>query len=128
MPVRVKKLLSAANIESSMGYVMLFGALASVAIVILGGALYLWQEGAGPVQYKVFHGAPPQLCSLHGIFQGARRFSGPAIIQMGLLFLVGVQLLRIVLTELLFFLGRDRTFVLITAGVLGMLIYGLFVR
>lgn len=81
-----------------------------------------------PANYKVFHGAPADLCSLHGIVQGVRHLSGPATIQIGLLLLVAVQLLRIVLTELLFLLGHDRFFVVITTVVFGMLLYGLFLR
>jgi uncharacterized membrane protein len=128
MRPRIKKLFSAAQIENSMGLVMLFGALISAAIVLLGGGIYLRQDGKLPANYKIYHGAPADLCSLHGIMQGVYHFSGPATIQIGLLLLVAVQLLRIVLTELLFLLGRDWFFVLVTTVVLGILLYSLFVQ
>lgn len=128
MTPHTNKLLSAARIENSLGFVMLFGALLSAAIVLLGGVLYLWQEGKAPISYNVFHGAPAELCTIHGILRVARHLSGPGIIQLGLMLLVAVQLLRLVLTGLLFLLGRDRAFVLITFCVLGMLLYGLFLR
>ncbi len=128
MRPRINKLLSATNIENAMGYVLLFGALLSAAIVLLGGGIYLRQDGKLPADYKVFHCAAADLCSLHGIVRGVYHLSGPATIQIGLLVLVAVQLLRIVLTELLFLLSRDRFFVIITTIVFGMLLYGLFLR
>lgn len=130
MRPRIKKLLNASNIENSLGYVMLVGALFSAFVVLLGGGLYLWRYGNVPVNYRVFQGAPPELCAMRGCLRACFdvRHPGPGIIQTGLLLLVAVQVVRIVLTGLLFLLGRDWFFVLVTTVVLGILLYSLFVQ
>lgn len=114
------------RMENAIGMVLLFGVLASAAMVLIGGVLFLWRHGAAPVHYRVFRGEPSDLRTLGGIWAETLHDSSRGLIQLGLLLLVAVQLVRVGLTGVLFGLSRDKTFVVISTLVLGLLTYALF--
>lgn len=114
------------RIERLIGMVLLVGVLLSAVTVLLGGAIFLWHHAATPVHYRIFRGEPSDLRTLLGVWGDATSGSGRGIIQIGLILLVAVQLVRVMLTGILFLLSRDKTFVLITTIVLGLLTYALF--
>ena len=114
------------RMERLIGLLLLAGVLASAMTVLLGGALFLWRHGSAPVHYRVFRGEPSDLKTLEGIWGDAKVGSGRGIIQLGLMLLVGVQVVRVALTGALFLLNKDRVFVVITFLVLGLLAYALF--
>lgn len=114
------------RMEKLIGVVLLAGILTSAAIVLFGGVLYMWRHGATPVHYRIFRGEPSDLRSLAGIWKDFEHGSGRGAIQLGLMLLVGIQLVRVALTNILFFLNRDKVFVVITFLVLAMLSYALF--
>ena len=114
------------RMEKLIGFVLLAGVLASAAIVLFGGALYMWRHGSTPVHYRIFRGEPSDLRNLAGIWKDFREGSGRGAIQFGLMLLVGVQVIRVALTGVLFLLNRDKIFVVITFLVLAMLSYALF--
>lgn len=88
--------------------------------------VYVWRHSSSTVHYRVFRGEPSDLRTLAGIAEDVKTFSGRGIIQIGLMLLVGLQLLRVVLTGALFLISHDRMYVVISAIVLGLLLYGLF--
>ncbi len=114
------------RMEKLIGYVLLAGVLTSAAIVLFGGALYMWRHGSTPVHYRIFRGEPSDLRSLAGIWKDFTEGSGRGAIQFGLMLLVGIQVIRVALTGVLFLLNRDKVFVVITFLVLAMLSYALF--
>lgn len=114
------------RMEKLIGVVLLTGVLASAAIVLFGGVLYMWRHGMSPVHYRIFRGEPSDLRSLAGIWKDFEHGSGRGAIQFGLMLLVGIQLVRVVLTGLLFLLNKDKVFMVITFLVLAMLTYALF--
>ena len=114
------------RMEKLIGIVLLTGVLASAAIVLFGGVLYMWRHGSSPVHYRIFRGEPSDLRSLAGIWKDFEEGSGRGAIQFGLMLLVGIQVIRVALTGILFLLNRDRIFVFITFLVLAMLSYALF--
>ncbi len=114
------------RMEKLIGLVLLVGVLASAGIVLFGGVLYMWRHGETPVHYRIFRGEPSDLRSLEGIWKDFGEGSARGAIQLGLMLLVGVQLIRVALTGLLFLLNRDRVFVVITFLVFAMLTYALF--
>ena len=114
------------RMEKLIGVVLLAGVLASAAIVLFGGVVYMWRHGASPVHYRIFRGEPSDLRNLAGIWKDFEHGSGRGAIQFGLMLLVGVQLVRVALTGILFLLNRDKIFVVITFLVLAMLSYALF--
>jgi len=114
------------RMEKLIGVVLLAGVLLSAFIVLFGGVLYMWRHGSTPVHYRIFRGEPSDLRSLAGIWKDFEHGSGRGAIQFGLMLLVGVQLIRVVLTGILFLLNRDKVFVVITFLVFTLLTYALF--
>lgn len=114
------------RMEKLIGMVLLAGVLASAAIVLFGGAVFMWKHGSIPVHYRIFRGEPSDLRNLAGIWKDFTEGSGRGAIQLGLMLLVGVQLIRVALTGILFLLNRDKAFVVITFLVFAMLTYALF--
>ena len=114
------------RMERLIGIVLLAGVLISAFIVLFGGALYMWRHGSSPVHYRIFRGEPSDLRNLAGIWKDFEEGSGRGAIQLGLMLLVGVQLIRVALTGILFLLNRDKVFVVITFLVFAMLSYALF--
>ena len=114
------------RMEKLIGFVLLAGVLTSAAAVLFGGAVYMWRHGASPVHYRIFRGEPSDLRNLAGIWKDFEHGSGRGAIQFGLMLLVGIQLIRVALTGVLFLLNRDTVFVVITFLVLTMLTYALF--
>jgi len=105
--------------------VLLCGVLASAALVVLGGALYVFRHATVTTDYEVFRGTPTELRTFRGVMAAAFRLSGRGMIQLGLMLLVGVQVVRVFLTGILFALERDRIFVGISGIVLALLMFGI---
>ena len=114
------------RMERLIGVVLLSGVLASAAAVLFGGILYVVRHGSAPVDYHIFRGEPSDLRSLSGIWKDFEAGSGRGAIQFGLMLLVGIQVIRVALTGVLFLLNKDKVFVVITLLVLAMLSYALF--
>jgi len=87
--------------------------------------MYLIRHGAAEVHYDVFAGEPTDLRTLRGVLADALRLNDRGIIQLGLIVLVGAQVVRVALTLWLFVVERDRRFVAISAVVLALLLFGL---
>jgi uncharacterized membrane protein len=119
-------MVAARRMEKLIGIVLLAGVLTSAALVLFGGALYMWRHGSTPVHYRIFRGEPSDLRNIAGIWKDFEHESARGAIQFGLMLLVGVQLVRVALTGILFLFNRDKVFVVITFLVLAMLTYALF--
>ena len=91
----------------------------------LGGILYLLRHGGEAVNYRQFVGEPASHREIAGIFAGTFAFQARSIIQLGVLLLIATPIVRVAFSLVGFALERDRTYVLITAIVLAVLIYGL---
>lgn len=116
------------RMESVIGMVLLAGVLLSATVVVFGGAIYVWRHGSETVHYRVFRGEPSDLRNLPGIMEDIPKLSGRGIIQFGLMLLVGVQIVRVLLTGVLFALERNGIFAGITGIVLLLLMYGLLIE
>ncbi|HET7486913.1 MAG TPA: DUF1634 domain-containing protein [Acidimicrobiales bacterium] len=105
------------------------GVLASVALILLGTALTF----AHHPQYVTDRRAVDTLTGTHASFPhtpsavagGIRHGRGEAVVALGLLVLIATPVLRVALSVALFAQQRDRTFVAITAVVLGLLLVSL---
>lgn len=115
--------------ELMIGYVLRAGLWLSVVIVLMGGSLYLLQNGGHLIHYQVFEqGSKANLSALSEIWGDVFSFSARGIIELGLLVLVFTQVLRVVLTAWMFFVVRDYFFTIISLLILGVLIYSIFWR
>jgi uncharacterized membrane protein len=113
------------DLQRVIGRTLQIGVLLSAAVVLIGAAMLLAQHGAEPANYRTFHPERYPLHSLAEILRGVMAFDARAILQSGLLILIATPVVRVALTLVAFFLQRDRLYVLVTALVLGLLLYSL---
>jgi uncharacterized membrane protein len=113
------------RVEQIIGTLLRVGVLASALVVLLGGALYIAQEGRTQPNFHTFHGEPENLRSVPAVVQGAGKLQSRAIIQLGLLLLILTPIARVVFSAFAFALERDRMYVVITLIVLAVLLYSL---
>ncbi len=101
------------------------GVTISAAVVLIGGVGYLLQHGGERSAYQVFHAAPAAYRSIPGIAAAAAHLDWLAVIQFGLLLLIATPVARVGFALIAFGLEKDRVYVVITALVLTILLYGL---
>jgi uncharacterized membrane protein len=75
--------------------------------------------------YHVFHGTPPEYRRIGAIIHAMGFSSFRASIQFGLLLLIATPIARVAFSLVGFAMERDRTYVVITAIVLAILIFAL---
>jgi len=113
------------DVEQLIGRLLQVGVLLAALVVATGGLMLLGQHGSAVADYHVFHGEPAALSQLGGILRGALTLDASAIIQFGLVILIATPVARVALTLFAFAIQRDRTYVLLTALVLALLLFGL---
>lgn len=113
------------EVEQMIGKLLRAGVLIAAAVVLIGGVMLLMQRGTTPVEFRTFSTASSPLQGLVGIFHGALALDASAIVQLGLVLLIATPVMRVALTLVAFALQRDKLYVLITAVVLALLLYGL---
>ena len=101
------------------------GVLISAAVVLLGGICFLSRHGQEQPDYHVFRGTPAIYRSVSGVIHSAGPSNCPAVIQLGLLLLILTPVARVAFSLAGFALEHDRTYVMLTLLVLGILIYSL---
>jgi len=111
-------------VERVIGELLRIGVLLAVLVVLPGGALYLMGDGRGAPDYATFHGEPVDLRRVSGIAAEAFMLHGRAIIQLGILLLIGTPIARVLFSLVAFTLQRDMTYVAVTLVVLVVLVYG----
>ncbi len=114
-------------VEQLLGNLLRVGVIVAAAVATLGGTLYLVRYGAISADHRNFVGEPAALRSVSGILAGAAALEPAALIQLGLILLVATPIARVAFSLVAFALQRDVTYVLVTAVVLGILIFSLFV-
>lgn len=124
-PEAAPRQASKPKLERLIGTTLLVGVLASTLLVLVGGVVYVSERPHAAANYRVFHGDQSDLRHLQGVWAKTKSFSGPGIIQFGLMMLVSLQVVRVILTGVLFTANRDWVFVTITTIVLALLAYGL---
>lgn len=113
------------KVDLVIGRLLQIGVFAAAAVVLLGAVLFLVQHGGRPAAFSAFVPGPPTLRTVDGILRGALSLDSAAIVQLGLVMLIMTPIARVALTLIAFVIQRDRLYVLITALVLVLLLYGL---
>lgn len=113
------------QVEEWIGGLLRSGVLLAAAVALVGGIVYVAHNGGATADYRQFHGAPGGLDTLHGVVAGALALHARAVVQLGLLLLIATPIARVALSLFAFLRQHDRTYVLITAVVLCLLLYGL---
>jgi uncharacterized membrane protein len=113
------------KVEQIVGILLQLGVSVSGFVVFVGGVLYLFHFAHTPMNYRSFRGEPAELRSLLPIFSSAFHLESRGLIQFGLLLLIATPVARVMFSIAAFALERDRTYVVVTLIVLGILLYSL---
>ena len=114
------------RMDAVMGRLLQTGVMVAAALVLTGGALYLWRHAAPTTDYRHFSGEPEAYRTLRGIWAEALAGHGRGLIQLGLLVLIATPVARVVFSVFAFLRQRDWVYVAVTVIVLGLLCYSLF--
>jgi uncharacterized membrane protein len=109
------------------GNLLRVGVLVAAAVALLGGIAFMIHHGSLTPDHSVFRGQPSMLSSLSGVIAGAIALQPAAIVQLGIVLLIATPVARVLLTLIAFAIQRDWMYVLISAIVLVLLAYSLFV-
>ena len=101
------------------------GVMLSASVILMGATGYLLRHGHELAAYQTFRGEPPEYRSASGIVRSALQGHFRSVIQFGLLLLIATPVARIAFSIAAFALEKDRTYVVITTIVLGILLYSL---
>ena len=113
------------HVEQFIGNLLRWGVIIAAAVTAIGGLIFLVGHGGSIADYHVFRGQPESLKSVSDVTKGAASGDSTAIIQFGLLLLIATPITRVALSLIAFFKQHDRTYVIVTAVVLGLLLYSL---
>ncbi len=113
------------RIEIIVANLLRAGVLLAATVVLIGGIGYLGHHGQEVPEYRVFHGAAAKYRSIGPMAAAAAQMDWRAVIQLGLMILIATPVARVGFSLVAFGAERDRTYVVITAIVLAILIYGL---
>ncbi|MBV9767477.1 MAG: DUF1634 domain-containing protein [Acidobacteriaceae bacterium] len=113
------------SIERMVSVLLLTGVLISGCVVLAGGVYYLLRHGGELSDFHTFRGQPSIDRIVSEIIKGAFAVRARSIIQLGILLLIATPIARVAFSLVGFALGRDRTYVVITAIVLTVLLVSL---
>lgn len=114
------------RVEMAVGALLRWGVLTAAAITAVGGLLLLLGHGREVVTLGSFVGEPSALTTLGGIATAALHGEARAVVQLGVVVLIATPILRVAFTLVAFMHQRDRLYTMVTAVVLGILIFSLF--
>jgi len=116
------------RLEVIIGHTLRIGVVTAAVIVLIGGVLYLVENGSTAPHYHTFRAASKHSDNLSGIVRNIRALNSYGIIQLGLLVLIATPIVRVMLSVVAFARERDLLYVVATLIVLAILLYSLFVR
>nr|WP_068892461.1 DUF1634 domain-containing protein [Pedobacter panaciterrae] len=113
------------DIQIILGTLLRVGVIASMAVVFIGGVVYLAFNHSEIVNYKQFDSVKSGFSTISDIFLGLGELKGSAIIQFGVLLLIFTPIMRVVFSIFSFLIERDYLYVLIGAFVLCVILFSL---
>ena len=113
------------HVELFIGNLLRWGVIIAAFVTAAGGILFLSLHGGRIADYRVFHGQPDALKGVTEVARSAFHLSPEALIQLGILLLIATPIARVALSLLAFFKQHDHVYVVVTAIVLGVLLYSL---
>jgi uncharacterized membrane protein len=125
MKDNVKRIIGDKDTQQIIGTLLRVGVLLAMAVVLIGGVLYIISDGAAHTDYSTFVPGNSDLTSFSSILSGLLHFDGKAIIQCGILLLIFTPVSRVILSIVSFFLERDYLYVVIGLVVLTIILFSL---
>ena len=115
------------RLEIAMGHMLRIGVTIAAIVVLIGSVLYLKEVRSSTPDYRQFHGAPADSTSLSRNCQrDILHFDGESVIALGLVILVATPVCRVLFGLVGFSLEGDRTYAVVSALVLAILVFSLF--
>jgi uncharacterized membrane protein len=116
------------RLEKMVAMVLRTGVLLAAAVVLAGGLCFVIQHGSEPAGEHVFQGVAVEYRVPGAILSSAVHGDCRGIIQLGLLLLIATPVVRVGLSLVGFAVERDRTYMIVTAIVLVILVFSLIGR
>ncbi len=113
------------RLENIIGQLLRAGVLLAAAVVIAGGASYLFLHHSDQVNYRTFAAGGRELRTLSGIARLAASLNSEGLIQMGLVLLIATPVARVAMAIVGFALERDRLYTVVSLIVLLVLTFSL---
>jgi uncharacterized membrane protein len=111
------------HVEEVMSKVLRWGICITSLIVFIGAIGFLSNHALEMHNYKNFTGTDSNNRTLSGIISSAFSLNWLGVIQIGLLLLIFVPIVRVAVSIYTFAKQKDSTYVVISAIVLGVLLY-----
>jgi uncharacterized membrane protein len=122
-----KNFLADADIEKIIGLQLRYGVVIASLIVLIGGVLYLVQQGQGAIPpYHTFIGEHAGYTTFSQIIKGVASGQAKGIVQIGVVVLIATPILRIAFSLVGFVLEKDRLYIIITTIVLSVMLFSIF--
>jgi uncharacterized membrane protein len=112
--------------ERRMGLLLWTGVMAAAFMVALGGTVYLAGHGRDAVSYSIFRGRPLSVDHPRILVEQIRASRAESVLYIGILMLIATPILRVLLGLFSFARERDWMYVVVSALVLGALLFGTF--
>ena len=109
-----------------MGRMLQIGVTVAALVVLIGGVLYLAQNGGSLRDYEHFHAATPATTTIRGIVASAAHLDPRGIMGFGILLLIATPVCRVLFGVVGFALLRDRLYTVVSLIVLGVLLFSFF--
>jgi uncharacterized membrane protein len=117
--------MSDRDLDVALGKLLRIGVLLAAAVTFVGGVIWLRHWGGTVMDWRTFRGEPVHLEHVAGILAAVRAGEARAIIQLGILLLIGTPIARVLFSLVSFALQRDRLYVVTTLIVLTILLWSL---
>ncbi len=113
------------QMEIRIGKLLRTGVALAAAVTAIGGILLILREGMTPVISGRFRHEPVPFAGMRDLALGVLHGEPGSIIILGVVLLIATPIARVAATLVAFASQRDRTYVVVAALVLGVLLYGL---
>ena len=100
--------------QQIIGWILRAGVIASMAVVFIGGILYVYRHGSSIADYHIFK---PASYSIR-ILGNDNTISGQAIIELGIILLIATPVIRVAFSAIGFIIEKDHLYTAITLIVL----------
>ena len=116
------------GLERAMGRMLQIGVTVAALVILMGGLLYLQQNGGSRVNYQHFRGAEAGMETVGGILHGAAAMDARGVIGFGILLLIATPICRVIFGLVGFAVMRDWMYAVVSAIVLGVLLFSFVAR
>jgi len=116
------------GLEMAMGRMLQIGVTIAALVVLVGGAMYLAQNGGSLREYEHFHAATPATTTISGIVASAKHLEPRGIMGFGILLLIATPVCRVIFGVVGFAILRDRLYTAISLIVLGVLLFSFIAK